>query len=96
MAAKTKKSPERMCVGCRRLLPKDRLIRVVRTPGGEYRVDTGQKSAGRGAYLCRSEECFSSAKKHKSFPHSFKAAFDAAIYDALAKELTGGENHDGG
>ena len=28
------KQPERLCVGCRQLHPKDRLLRIVRSPNG--------------------------------------------------------------
>ena len=41
---KTKKTPMRMCVGCRESRDKRDLIRVVRSPDGEVSLDpTGKK-----------------------------------------------------
>jgi uncharacterized protein len=34
------------------------LVRIVRTPAGEVRVDTTGKVAGRGAYLCNAGPCW--------------------------------------
>jgi predicted RNA-binding protein YlxR (DUF448 family) len=55
---KTRHIPERSCVACRRKLPKRELVRIVRTPLGAVKVDHNGKEAGRGAYLCRSSECW--------------------------------------
>ena len=44
-------TPTRTCVGCRRARPADRLVRIVRRPGGALEVD--RQGAGRGAWLCR-------------------------------------------
>ncbi len=55
---KTRHIPERSCVACRRKLPKRELVRIVRTPLGTVKVDHKGKEAGRGAYLCRSTECW--------------------------------------
>ena len=43
--------PQRKCAGCGELKDKKELIRVVRTPEGEFRIDTTGKGAGRGAYI---------------------------------------------
>ena len=57
--------PQRKCAGCGELKDKKELIRVVRTPEGEFRIDTTGKAAGRGAYICRKKECLEAAKKNK-------------------------------
>jgi len=44
-------------VGCREVLPKRTMIRVVRTADG-VRVDPTGKMAGRGAYLHDRRECW--------------------------------------
>ena len=44
----TKKIPMRMCTGCREMKPKKELIRVVKTPEGEIKLDTVGKLNGRG------------------------------------------------
>ena len=82
-----KKSPERMCIGCRTTHPKTDMIRVVRSPDNIYSVDITGKSPGRGAYICRKEECFCRAAKEHGFARAFKSNVEAAIYDRLRKEI---------
>ena len=54
---RVKHVPQRTCVGCREVLPKRRMIRIVRTAEG-VRVDPTSKVAGRGAYLHDRRECW--------------------------------------
>jgi uncharacterized protein len=49
--------PQRTCVGCREVLPKRSLIRIVRTPDGVF-IDATGKLAGRGAYLHDQRSCW--------------------------------------
>jgi predicted RNA-binding protein YlxR (DUF448 family) len=53
--------PVRTCIACRQAQGKRELVRIVRTPTGEVRVDPTGKQAGRGAYLCRSRGCWEQA-----------------------------------
>jgi len=55
--ARRKHIPQRTCVGCREVLPKRSLIRIVRTPQG-VQVDPTGKMAGRGAYLHNQLSCW--------------------------------------
>jgi uncharacterized protein len=55
--ARHKHVPQRTCVGCRAVLPKRTLIRIVRRPEG-VRVDPTGKLAGRGAYLHDKRSCW--------------------------------------
>ncbi len=82
-----KKIPERMCTGCQEKHPKKEMIRIVRSPEGEYSVDTTGKKAGRGAYICRKRECFEAARKNRGFERSFKSSMDAGVYDALERQF---------
>ena len=54
---RVKHVPQRTCVGCREVLPKRKMIRIVRTAEG-VRVDPTSKMAGRGAYLHDRRECW--------------------------------------
>jgi predicted RNA-binding protein YlxR (DUF448 family) len=54
---RVKHVPQRTCVGCRDVLPKRQMIRIVRTAEG-VRVDPTGKLAGRGAYLHDRRECW--------------------------------------
>ena len=89
-AGKVKKIPERLCVGCQERHPKKELIRIVRSPEGEFSVDLTGKKSGRGAYICPRVECLEKARKGHRLEHSFACAIDASVYDALAAELENG------
>jgi uncharacterized protein len=54
--------PQRTCVGCRTVLPKRSLIRLVRQPEGVH-VDPTGKLSGRGAYLHNTRECWEKGLK---------------------------------
>ena len=49
--------PQRTCVGCRKVLPKRSLIRIVRGPQG-VQIDPTGKISGRGAYLHDRQSCW--------------------------------------
>ncbi|HZU86133.1 MAG TPA: YlxR family protein [Anaerolineaceae bacterium] len=59
---RVKHIPQRTCVGCRQVLPKRTLIRLVRTEEG-VRIDNTGKLAGRGAYLHDRRSCWVSGLK---------------------------------
>ena len=54
---RVKHVPQRTCVGCRTVLAKRELIRIVRTAEG-MQVDPTGKLAGRGAYLHDRRSCW--------------------------------------
>ena len=83
----SKKIPMRMCTACREMKPKRELIRVVRTPAGEIKLDTTGKLGGRGAYICKSKECFLKAQKINALARAFETKIDNEIYTQLEKEL---------
>ena len=58
---KTRKIPMRMCVGCREMKEKRQLLRIVRSPENVISFDRVGKAPGRGAYVCRSQECLTKA-----------------------------------
>ena len=67
-----KKTPQRMCIVCRTMKPKNELTRIVRKETGEIIVDVTGKAQGRGAYICNNEECISKCKKQKSLNKNYK------------------------
>lgn len=81
--------PKRMCIACRQMKPKKELIRIVKN-GDETVLDIHQKLGGRGAYICKNEECIDAAKKRRALSRHFKTAVDDKVYDA-AKAVTAGE-----
>lgn len=84
---KSAKTPMRMCLGCNEMKPKKELMRVVKSPEGEISLDFTGKKNGRGAYVCRSEECFNKARKARRFEKSFSCRIDDDVYEVMTVEL---------
>lgn len=80
MAKKTqprqrKHIPQRTCVGCRTVLEKRAMTRIVRTPDGLF-VDPSGKQPGRGAYLHNQTSCWEAGIK-SGLPRAFKSSLTA-------------------
>lgn len=88
--AGTKKIPMRMCLGCGEMKPKKELIRAVKAPDGSVSIDLTGKKSGRGAYICRSAECFGKARKSRRFEKAFSCRISDEVYDGMEKELIEG------
>lgn len=84
---KTKKIPMRMCLGCGEMRPKRELIRVVKSKEGDISLDLSGKKSGRGAYICKSVECFEKARKARKFERSFSCMISEDIYNSMEGEL---------
>lgn len=89
--AKERKIPLRKCSGCGEMKPKTELVRVVRSPEGEFSMDLTGRKAGRGAYVCRDINCLRTARKRRALERSFACAIPAEIYDRLEEEMMEGE-----
>lgn len=83
---KVKKIPMRTCVVTYEKLPKQELIRVVRTPEQEVIIDLNGKANGRGAYLKKDVEVFEKAKKNKVLNKQLEIEVPDEIFEQL-KEL---------
>ncbi|WP_242862867.1 RNase P modulator RnpM [Clostridium sp. C105KSO13] len=88
MKNSTKKIPMRKCVGCGEMKPKKEMIRVLRTMEGDFVLDATGKKNGRGAYLCRSQNCLEKADKNKGLERSFKQSIPEEVYEHLKKEMS--------
>lgn len=82
-----KKTPMRRCLGCMEMKPKTELVRVVKNKDGEVLLDLKGKAPGRGAYICKDEECFAKARKAKRFEREFSMQIPDAVYDQMEAEL---------
>ncbi len=87
-----KKIPQRQCMGCRERKEKRQLIRVVRTPEGEVKLDFSGKLSGRGAYICPDMECLKRAQRSKSIERSLEVPIPQEVYSRLEKEMEVGQN----
>lgn len=91
---KSRKIPERMCIGCMEKKPKRELIRIVRTPEGEIVCDRTGKKPGRGAYICPEKKCLQLAAKSKRIEKSFSCRIDRSVYEELKNEFEDIESSD--
>ena len=83
---KQRKIPMRMCLGCREMMPKKSLLRVVRSPAGEIAFDRVGKAPGRGAYVCNDPECLKKAAKTKALERQLECSIAPGVYEQLASE----------
>ena len=86
-----KKVPMRQCVGCGEMKSKKEMMRILKTAEGHIVLDVTGKKNGRGAYLCKSDECLKKARKTKGIERSFKMSIPAEVYDNLEKEFAESE-----
>ena len=80
-----KRIPQRMCVACRSMLDKASLIRVMHA-GGSIIIDVKHNKNGRGAYLCKREECVDKAMKTRGLQRGLKMAVPDDVYEECFKE----------
>ena len=85
----TKKIPQRQCIGCGEMKNKKEMIRVIKTPEENIIIDVTGKKNGRGAYICKSVECFQKAVKSRGLERSLKVNIPREVYEELQKELSG-------
>ena len=78
-----KKFPQRQCIGCGEMKNKKEMIRILKTPEGEFVVYATGRKNGRGAYICPSKK----AVKGKGLERSFKMAIPKEVYETLEKEM---------
>jgi predicted RNA-binding protein YlxR (DUF448 family) len=97
MKAKTKSIdkhlPQRTCVACRVTKDKRELVRMVRVSDGVVEVDESGKKVGRGAYLCRGQDCWQEGLNGGRLEHALHTNLSHENREQLAgygKSLSGG------
>ena len=83
MSPKSRHIPERSCVSCGSKMPKEQLVRIVKTSQGPITVDTTGREAGRGAYICRTLDCWGRALKKGALERSFKQSLSTRDLDPV-------------
>ncbi len=87
MTEKSKRIPERMCVGCRAGRQKNQLIRIVCNKNGDISIDEKGKKEGRGAYICNCPECLEKALKNKGLNRAFKREVPKEVIEVLMQSI---------
>ncbi len=86
-----KKIPLRTCVVSKEKLPKQELVRVVRTPENEIVIDLSGKANGRGAYLKKDIEVINKARTTKILNRHLEANVPDTLFDELEKIVKEGD-----
>ena len=80
---KNKKIPMRSCIITKEKLPKGELLRIVRTPDGEIKIDDRGKMNGRGASIKKDITVLEKAKKSKILDKALETSIPLEIYDKI-------------
>ncbi|MBQ5443615.1 MAG: YlxR family protein [Erysipelotrichaceae bacterium] len=84
-----KKIPMRRCLATNQSFPKKDLLRIVRTPEGEVKVDLTGKLNGKGAYISKSLEALELAKKKKVLSRALETEIKEEVYEEILKVING-------
>ena len=80
---KIKKIPLRTCVITKESLPKKELLRIVRTPEMEVKVDESGKLNGRGAYIKKDLNVLDAAKKNRILEKRLECKIEDSVYEEI-------------
>ena len=69
-----KSVPERTCIACRQVKDKRDLVRIVKTKDEGIVIDLKGKNPGRGAYLCKTRECWETGLKANRLEYVLRTA----------------------
>jgi len=84
---KPKKIPMRMCAVTRERFEKKELVRLVRTPEQEIKIDLSGKLNGKGAYLKKDISIIEKAQKTKVLDRLLETSIPDEIYEELKKSV---------
>lgn len=83
-----RKIPMRKCVVTQERFPKKNLIRVVRTPEKTVEIDLTGKKNGHGAYISKSLDTLTLAKKNKALQRALEIEIPEEVYQELESIIT--------
>lgn len=84
-----KKIPMRRCLATNESFPKKDLLRIVRTPEGDVKVDLTGKLNGKGAYISRSIEALTIAKKKGLIAKALQVDVTDEVYQEIERVING-------
>ena len=80
-----KKIPMRRCLATNESFPKKDLLRIVRTPEGDVKVDLTGKLNGKGAYIKRDIDVLNKAISTKVLDRTLNVTISDDIYNELRR-----------
>jgi hypothetical protein len=84
-----KKIPMRRCLATNESFPKKELLRIVRTPEGDVKVDLTGKLNGKGAYLSKSSEALEIARDKKVLNRALETEVPEEVYAEIERIING-------
>ena len=85
-----KKIPLRKCVVTQEQFPKKELLRIVKTPENEIKVDLTGRLNGRGAYLKKDINVVELARKKGSLEKALEVKISEEVYDEIVNVINHG------
>ena len=89
---KEKKIPLRTCVITHEKFPKKELLRVVRTPEGDVKVDTTGKMNGHGAYIKKDRDVVFKAQTSKALEKYLETPISEGVYEEMLGVIENGKD----
>lgn len=77
----------RTCIVTRKLLSKEEMFRIVKTPNHEIKIDSSYVAQGRGCYLSKDKDIILKAKSKRMIEKHLKVNDCQAVYDELLNLL---------
>jgi len=84
-----KKIPMRRCLATNESFPKKDLLRIVRTPENEVKVDLTGKLNGKGAYISKSLDALKIAKNRKVLNRALEVEIPDEVYEEIEGIING-------
>lgn len=84
-----KKKPLRTCMACNLQKEKKELLRIVKSKDGVIEADLTGKKNGRGAYICKNEECLNKIIKSKRLEKIFEKQISQDLYENIRGVIIG-------
>jgi predicted RNA-binding protein YlxR (DUF448 family) len=81
-----KHHPERTCIGCRSILKKDDVIRIIAGPAGVL-IDYREKLEGRAAYICPRVACIEKALRKETLMKALRINVKPPDVSAFVSQL---------
>ena len=78
-----KTQPQRTCMACNQKKDKKELLRIVKNKENVVSIDKTGKQEGRGAYICKDEECLEKVIKSKRLEKALDTKISQEIYEDI-------------
>ena len=70
-------------MACNEQKEKQDLLRIVKSKDGQIQSDLTGKKNGRGAYICKNEECLNKLIKSKRLEKLFESQISSELYESI-------------